>query len=162
MFQWNWIKVNYNSVYFQTTCARTSILWNHFYLWEPMFVDSQNYDGSCGFNFMGNWFVVFQCKAIHYFVKRSWGRIFVGKVYSRNPRTLNPTNNDDSTVHQNVELYRKSGEGGCFPSSIWKKDFDKTCLCRIKHAKTKLTSFLPMHCNFGGSFAWLIMHFVVF
>ena len=102
-----------------------------------MFVDCQNYDGSCGFNFMGNWFVVFQCKAIHYFVKRSWGRIFVGKVYSRNPRTLNPTNNDDSTVHQNVELYRKNGGGGAFHLLFEKRVFDKKCLCRIEHAQTK-------------------------
>ena len=30
-------------------------------------------------NFVGNWFVALQCKTIHYFIKHSLGRKFVGK-----------------------------------------------------------------------------------
>ena len=64
----------------------------------PMFLDCQNFAGSCGRNFVGNWLVSLQCLAIHYFNKRLQGHKFVGKGTERNPRTLNPTNSDDSTV----------------------------------------------------------------
>ena len=39
---------------------------------------------------VNTWSVILQCKAILHFVKRSWGRKFVGKGNLRNPRTLNP------------------------------------------------------------------------
>ena len=44
--------------------------------------------GSLGRNFVDNWFVASQWKAIQNFVKCSWGRKFVGKGNSRNPQTL--------------------------------------------------------------------------
>lgn len=34
-----------------------NILWNHSYSWVPMFLDCQNFVGSWGHNFVGNWFV---------------------------------------------------------------------------------------------------------
>ena len=52
-------------------------------------------------NFVGNWFVVLQRQMIHYYVKCSLGRNFVGKGNPRNSRTLiplAPLNNDDSKV----------------------------------------------------------------
>ena len=63
-----------------------------------MFVDCKNLGGLWGRDFVCNWFVALQRKTIHYFVKRSLGRIFVGKGKPRNPRTLTPKNNDDSTI----------------------------------------------------------------
>ena len=36
----------------------------------PMFLDCQNFAGSCGCYFVGNWLVSLQCLAIHYFNKR--------------------------------------------------------------------------------------------
>ena len=71
-------------------------LWNRSFSWGPMSMDCQNFAGLWGSNFKGNWFVALQCSTIHYFVKNSWGRKFMGK---NNPRTLIPTNNDDYTVH---------------------------------------------------------------
>ena len=41
-----------------------------------------------GLNFMGKWFFALQCKTIHYFVIRLWGRNFMGKDNPRNPQTL--------------------------------------------------------------------------
>lgn len=70
-------------------------------LCEIMFVDYRKFSGSLGHNFVGNWFVVLQRQMIHYYVKRSLGRNFVGKGNPRNSRTLippAPMNNDDSTV----------------------------------------------------------------
>ena len=66
-----------------------------------MFVDYQKCSGLLGHNFVGNWFVVLQRQMIHYYVKCSLGRNFVGKGNPRNSRTLippAPMNNDDSTV----------------------------------------------------------------
>ena len=64
--------------------------------------DYQNFAGSRRCDFLGNWFVAFQCKTIHDFVKCLWGHKFVGKCNPQNPRTLcpppPPTNKDDSTV----------------------------------------------------------------
>ena len=56
-----------------------------------MFVDCQNFTGSRGHSFVGDWFVALQRKTIHYFVKHSLGRKFVGKSKPRNPQTLKPT-----------------------------------------------------------------------
>ena len=55
-----------------------------------MFVDYQNFAGSMELNFMGYWFVVLQYRTIHFFIKRSLGRKFVGDRNPRNPGTLNP------------------------------------------------------------------------
>ena len=50
-----------------------------------MFVHCQNFTNSWGCYFVGNWFVALQCKKkIHYCVKHSWGRKFVGKGNPRN------------------------------------------------------------------------------
>ena len=49
------------------------ILWNHFNSWMTLFVDCQKFAGSWGHTFMGNRFVVFECKTIYFFVKRSLG-----------------------------------------------------------------------------------------
>ena len=38
--------------------------------------------------FVVNWFIALECKTIHYFVKLSCERKFVGKCKPRNPRTL--------------------------------------------------------------------------
>lgn len=38
---------------------------------------------SLGLNFVDKWFFALQCETLYYFVKRSWGRKFVGK---ENPR----------------------------------------------------------------------------
>ena len=54
------------------------------------FEDCQNFAGSWGRNFLGNWFEALQCRTIHYFVKHSWGRKFVDKGKPKNPRTSNP------------------------------------------------------------------------
>ena len=71
-----------------------------------MFVNCQNFAASWGHKFVGNWFVTLQCKTIHYFVKCSWGRSFLGKENPRNPPTLPPTpNNDDSTVLHVISVY---------------------------------------------------------
>ena len=40
----------------------------YYLLKRPMFVDCQNFAGSWGRNFVGNWFVALQCKGIHYFL----------------------------------------------------------------------------------------------
>ena len=40
------------------------------------------------YNFVGNQFVVLQCKTYHYFVKRLWGQKFVGKSNPGNLQTL--------------------------------------------------------------------------
>ena len=67
------------------------ILRNHSYSCRPMFVDCQNFAGSWGWNFVGNWFIALQCKTIFkYLVKHLLGRKFVGKGNPRNPRTFNP------------------------------------------------------------------------
>ena len=41
-------------------------------------------------NFVGNWFIALQCRTIHCYVMRSWGRKCMGKDISRNPRSLIP------------------------------------------------------------------------
>ena len=38
------------------------MLWNHFYFRGKIFMDYQNFAGSFGRNFMGNWFVALQYK----------------------------------------------------------------------------------------------------
>ena len=48
-----------------------------------------------GLSKRGNWFVVFRFKTFLYFVKRSWGRKFMGKGKQQNPRTLIPRDNND-------------------------------------------------------------------
>lgn len=50
-------------------------------------MDCHNFAGSWVHvsNSVGNWFVAFQSKTIHYFVKFSWGHKFVGNGNSRNP-----------------------------------------------------------------------------
>ena len=52
-------------------------------------MDCQNFAVSWGRNFVGNWFEALQSKTIHYSVKCSWGRKFMGKGTPRNPRTSN-------------------------------------------------------------------------
>ena len=64
------------------------LLWNHSYSWGPMFVDCQNFAASWGRNF--DWFVALQYRSIHFFVKRRWGRKFVGGGNPQNQRTLTP------------------------------------------------------------------------
>ena len=55
-----------------------SLLMNHSYSWGPiyMFVDCQHFAGSCRQFIIScvTRFVALQCKIIHFFVKRSWGR----------------------------------------------------------------------------------------
>ena len=48
-------------------------------------MDCHNFAGSWVHvsNFVGNWFVAFQSKTIHYFVKLSWGHKFVGNGNAR-------------------------------------------------------------------------------
>ena len=70
-----------------------------------MFVNCQNFAASWGHKFADDWFVTLQCKTIHYVVKCSWGRSFLGKENPRNLPTLTPTNNDDSTVLQVISVY---------------------------------------------------------
>ena len=60
-----------------------------YFWWGPMFVHCQNFAGSWGSNFVGNWFLALQCKMIHYFLKCFWGLKFLGKGTPPNPRTLN-------------------------------------------------------------------------
>ena len=56
-----------------------------------MFVDSQNFAGSCRFYFVSNWFVALLCKEIFItFLIVRGERKFVGKVNPRKTRTLNP------------------------------------------------------------------------
>lgn len=61
-----------------------------FLFWGPLFMVCQYIACLWGLDFMGNWFVAFQYKTIHYFVKRSWGLEFVGKGNPRIPQTLIP------------------------------------------------------------------------
>lgn len=65
-------------------------LWNLFYSWgrQCFWVA-----GSWECDFVDNWFVVLQYRAIQYFIKRSWGCTFVGRVNlqihkHRSPRTM--------------------------------------------------------------------------
>ena len=58
-----------------------------------MFVGYQNFAGSWGRNFVGNWFVALQCKTIHYFFKRSWVRV-THKIHEHQ----SSKNNNDSIV----------------------------------------------------------------
>lgn len=72
-----------------------------------MFIDDQNFAGSCERNFFGNWFVALKGKTIHYFVKlRGDVNSWVTVTLEINEHS-NPTNNDDSTVHilTKVHLY---------------------------------------------------------
>lgn len=66
-------------------------LWSHKYSsGKTKFVDCQHFDGLWGRIFVSNWFVALKCNTIHYFVKSSLGRKFVGKGNPRNPQTLIP------------------------------------------------------------------------
>ena len=55
-----------------------------------MFADCQNFAALWGRNLEDNWFVALQYRSIHFFVKRRWGRKFVGRGNPRNQRTLIP------------------------------------------------------------------------
>ena len=81
-----------NDAYFESKVrdVLTILLWNQTYSLGPMFMDCQNFACSWECNFVGNWFEASQCKAIHFFIKRSWGRKFVGKGDPRIPRTSIP------------------------------------------------------------------------
>ena len=82
-----------------------NILWNHIYSWGQIFVDCQNFAGSWGHNYVGNWFVALQDMTIHYFVKRSWGHnswvVLTNKIHEHQ----SPMNNDDSTVNPLKLIY---------------------------------------------------------
>ena len=83
------------------------ILWNHSCSWGPILVDCQNFASSWECYFVGNCFIALKCRTIHYFVKRSWGRKFIGKVIHKIHDHWSPTNNVDSTVHLHVYTYLK-------------------------------------------------------
>ena len=89
LFYWIWFKIQ----------------WNHSYLWGPMLVDYQNFDGLLGLSFVGNWSVALKCITIYKSVVHSWARAFRGRGSRRNPWTLTPTNNNESTVFFCRNLY---------------------------------------------------------
>ena len=68
------------------------LLWNHSYSWGPMFVVCQDYASSCGFNFLGNWFVALQCKAIVIALLNVCGDVNltheIHEYYTPPPRTM--------------------------------------------------------------------------
>ena len=53
--------------------------------------------------FVGNWFGAFQCKAIHYFVKRSWRREFVCNTDYYTICIYLPRTSDSHTFY--IEIY---------------------------------------------------------
>ena len=69
-----------------------------FYSWVPLSVYHQKFVGSSVRYFVGKWFVLLQRKTNHYLVILPCERKFVGKRNPRNPRTLIPRNNNDSTI----------------------------------------------------------------
>ena len=80
-----------------------------------MFVDDQNFAGSCERNFYGNWFVTLKCKTIHHFFKlrgdlNSWVRV----THEINEHS-NTTNNDDSTVHTLTKMHWFIQTKTCLP-----------------------------------------------
>ena len=78
-----------------------NLLWNHSYSGEPILVDCQNFTGSWGCNFVGNWFVALLCKTIHYLVKCSWG-------HNETHEHQTSINNDDSIVYEVWNFYQNS------------------------------------------------------
>ena len=65
-----------------------------------MFVVCQDYASSCGFNFLGNWFVALQCKAIVIALLNVCGD--VNLTHEIHEYYTPPPNNDDSTVLQQL------------------------------------------------------------
>ena len=80
------------------------------------FEDCQNFAGSWGRNFLGNWFEALQCRTIHYFVKHSW-EPDVNSWVRENQKIhehQTPTNNDST-----VPLPHHSGTKQQFTTEIF-------------------------------------------